>query len=59
MLTGQLMFASGALLSSFALMEAGRCVFGVGGESLAVALNTYPISWFKGRELNMAFGAQV
>lgn len=28
----------------------------VGGESLAVAQNTYTVSWFKGRELNTVFG---
>ena len=40
-------------------MQAGRFVFGIGGESLAVAQNTYAVSWFKGKELNMVFGFQV
>ena len=31
----------------------------IGGESLAVAQNTYAVSWFKGRELNMVFGLQL
>jgi hypothetical protein len=26
---------------------------------LAVAQNTYAVSWFKGRELNMVFGLQL
>ena len=30
-----------------------------GGESLAVAQNTYAVSWFQGRELNMVFGLQL
>lgn len=31
----------------------------IGGESLAVAQNTYAVSWFKGKELNMVFGLQL
>merc|ERR1711936_1485182 len=34
-------------------------VFGMGGENLAVACNTYASSWFKGEALNMAFGFQL
>ena len=49
----------GGFTHSFALMESGRFVFGIGGESLAVAQNTYAVSWFKGKELNMVFGFQV
>ena len=58
-LTGQAIFASGGLLDSFTIMQIGRFVFGIGGESLAVAQNTYAVSWFKGKELNMVFGFQV
>lgn len=56
---GQLIFAAGALLNLFWLMEAGRFVFGIGGESLAVAQNTYAVNWFKGKELNLVFGLQL
>jgi MFS family permease len=58
---GQAIFASAALLgpSGFWLMEVGRFVFGLGGESLAVAQNTYSVLWFKGTELNMVFGLQL
>lgn len=56
---GQLIFATGALLNLFWLMEAGRFVFGIGGESLAVAQNTYAVNWFKGKELNLVFGLQL
>ena len=31
----------------------------IGGESLAVAQNTYAVGWFKGKELNMVFGLQL
>lgn len=56
---GQVLFALGSLIDSFTLMCAARFVFGVGGESLAVAQNTYAVKWFQGRELNMVFGLQL
>ncbi|KAG7479060.1 major facilitator superfamily domain-containing protein 1 isoform X1 [Solea senegalensis] len=56
---GQIVFATGALLNHFWLMEAGRFIFGIGGESLAVAQNTYAVNWFKGKELNLVFGLQL
>ena len=56
---GQLVFALGGFLNRLWVMEVGRFVFGIGGESLAVAQNTYAVSWFKGKELNMVFGFQV
>ena len=40
-------------------MEMSRVVFGIGGESLAVAQNTYASAWFKGKALNMVFGFQL
>ncbi|GIY49673.1 major facilitator superfamily domain-containing protein 1 [Caerostris darwini] len=58
-LGGQFVFALGALVDKYWVMEAGRFIFGIGGESLAVAQNTYAVSWFKGRELNMVFGIQL
>ena len=48
-------FALGGVIDSFVLMQLGRFIFGIGGESLAVAQNTYAVSWFKGKELNMAW----
>ncbi|CAB1348818.1 unnamed protein product [Coregonus sp. 'balchen'] len=56
---GQIIVAVGALLDLFWLMEVGRFVFGIGGESLAVAQNTYAVNWFKGKELNLVFGLQL
>jgi len=41
------------------LMDLGRFVFGIGGESLAVAQNTYAVLWFKEKELNLVFGLQL
>ena len=56
---GQVIFALGAYMNKYWLMELGRFVFGVGGESLSIAQTTYAVSWFKGKELNMAFGIQL
>ncbi|XP_057694962.1 major facilitator superfamily domain-containing protein 1 isoform X2 [Corythoichthys intestinalis] len=56
---GQVIFATGALVNRIWLMELGRFVFGIGGESLAVAQNTYAVNWFKGKELNLVFGLQL
>ncbi|KAL4647636.1 major facilitator superfamily domain-containing protein 1 isoform X1 [Arapaima gigas] len=56
---GQVIFAAGALADAFWLMVLGRFVFGIGGESLAVAQNTYAVSWFKGKGLNLVFGLQL
>ena len=51
--------AVGAFVNSFVLMELSRVVFGIGGESLAVAQNTYASAWFRGKALNMVFGFQL
>ncbi|KAJ0022022.1 hypothetical protein NQD34_009512 [Periophthalmus magnuspinnatus] len=56
---GQIIFAIGGLVKHFWLMEVGRFIFGIGGESLAVAQNTYAVNWFKGKELNLVFGLQL
>ena len=36
-----------------------RFVFGVGGESLNMAVNTYTVTWFRDTDLNMVFGLQL
>ncbi|XP_004704171.1 major facilitator superfamily domain-containing protein 1 isoform X1 [Echinops telfairi] len=56
---GQVVFALGGIFNAFWLMQFGRFIFGIGGESLAVAQNTYAVSWFKGKELNLVFGLQL
>jgi len=58
-IAGQLVFSFGAFLDRLWVMELGRFIFGIGGESLAVAQNTYAVAWFKGKELNMVFGFQL
>jgi MFS family permease len=64
---GTLLFAALCLLgaaitvSSGALevMTAGRLVFGLGAESLIVAITTAVAKWFRGRELSFAFGLNL
>ena len=56
---GQVITALGAFSNSFVTMEISRFVFGIGGESLAVAQNTYASVWFRGNILNMVFGLQT
>lgn len=56
---GQVVFALGSMFNAYWLMCMGRFIFGIGGESLAVAQNTYAVKWFQGRELNMVFGLQL
>ena len=58
-LLGQILLGVGALNNSLWFMEMARFCFGVGGESLNMALNTYTVAWFKDRELNMVFGFQL
>lgn len=44
---------------SFPVMAAGRLVFGLGAESLIVAVTTALARWFKGKELSFAFGINL
>ena len=41
------------------MMKLSRFIFGLGGESLNMALNTYIVAWFRGVELNLVFGLQL
>jgi MFS family permease len=45
--------------SSFTMMSAGRLCFGLGSESLIVAVTTALARWFKGKELSFAFGLNL
>jgi MFS family permease len=47
--------ASGAL----EVMAAGRLVFGLGAESMIVAVTTAIAKWFRGKELSFAFGLNL
>ena len=42
-----------------AVMTAGRLLFGLGAESLIVAVTTAIARWFKGKELSLAFGLNL
>ncbi len=41
------------------LMAAGRLIFGMGAESLIVAVTTALAKWFRGKELSFAFGINL
>lgn len=41
------------------LMAAGRLIFGLGAESMIVAITTVVARWFKGKELSFAFGLNL
>ncbi len=53
----------GALITAFSphffLMATGRLVFGMGAESLIVAITTAVAKWFKGKELSFALGVNL
>src|SRR5262245_542149 len=48
-----------ALSGSFAMMALGRLVFGLGAESLNVAVTAALGQWFKGKQLGFAFGLNL
>lgn len=56
---GQFVFSAGAFSDLLWLSYVGRFIFGIGGESLAVAQNTYTCRWFSGSTLNFVFGLQL
>jgi MFS family permease len=47
------------LSSVLAVMASGRLVFGLGAESLIVAVTTAVAKWFRGKELSFAFGINL
>src|ERR1700723_2002760 len=48
-----------AVSGKLAMMAAGRLIFGMGAESLNVAVIAALARWFKGKELSFAFGANL
>jgi MFS family permease len=48
-----------AMTGSLPVMAAGRLIFGLGAESLIVAVTTAIAKWFKGKELSFAFGLNL
>jgi MFS family permease len=53
----------GAIVTAFTgnlyVMAAGRLIFGLGAESMIVAITTIIARWFKGKELSLAFGLNL
>jgi MFS family permease len=48
-----------ALSGKLAMMASGRLIFGLGAESLIVAVTTAIAKWFRGKELSFAFGINL
>ena len=48
-----------ALKGDIVVMAAGRLIFGLGAESMIVAITTIIARWFKGKELSFAFGLNL
>jgi len=48
-----------AMQGNLVTMAAGRLLFGLGAESLIVAITTVIAKWFKGKELSFAFGLNL
>src|ERR1700675_825917 len=47
------------LSGALSVMATGRLVFGLGAESLIVAVTTAVAKWFRGKELSFAFGINL
>jgi MFS family permease len=47
------------LSGTLPVMAAGRLIFGLGAESLIVAVTTAVAKWFRGKELSFAFGINL
>jgi MFS family permease len=47
------------LSGTLAVMTTGRLIFGLGAESLIVAVTTAVAKWFRGKELSFAFGINL
>jgi MFS family permease len=47
------------LSGTLAVMATGRLIFGLGAESLIVAITTAVAKWFRGKELSFAFGINL
>jgi MFS family permease len=48
-----------AVQGSIYTMAAGRLIFGLGAESMIVAITTIIARWFKGKQLSFAFGVNL
>lgn len=52
-------FGVSSVPGTVAVMAAGRLIFGLGAESLIVAVTTAIARWFRGKELSLAFGLNL
>ncbi|HMN23243.1 MAG TPA: MFS transporter [Ignavibacteriaceae bacterium] len=48
-----------AITGNIWIMSSGRLIFGLGAESMIVAITTIVARWFKGKELSFAFGLNL
>ncbi len=48
-----------SLKGDITIMAIGRLIFGMGSESMIVAITTVIAKWFKGKELSLAFGLNL
>ena len=48
-----------SLSAALTVMASGRLIFGLGAESLIVAVTTAVAKWFRGKELSFAFGINL
>jgi len=48
-----------AITGNIVIMSIGRLIFGLGAESMIVAITTVIARWFKGKELSFAFGLNL
>jgi len=58
-LVGQIIFSLAIQNKLYWLAVCGRFIYGLGGESLTVAQNTFTARWFEGKKLATAFGLVV
>ena len=56
LVAGQALVCLGVQVRDVEMVLSGRFLFGIGGETLAVAQSAYAAQWFKGAELATAFG---
>jgi len=54
-----LVFALGGIYDNYGLMLAGRFIFGLGGENMTAGQSALVSVWFKGKEMNFAFGTTM
>ncbi|EGR34440.1 major facilitator superfamily protein, putative [Ichthyophthirius multifiliis] len=51
---GQIIITCGINVKSLKIMILGRFIFGIGGESLGISINSLIVNWFQGNEVSFA-----